>query len=280
MVSIWNQIPPLDIGGFAPKSDIPPCCIHGGAVLLYKLQNRLFERNCGDDYRMRPIFSNPQPKREPEVFCTSCGSCCCNADLRIQPNLCVSVANYPWYSVLPYCRQSFLWFGISQTAANIAGVQTDTGISGFLDTAADKGDTGNKSLDQYSTGRITEWLMYAKDLNLLGHEEVPVIYNESIKQYISTTHMAILQIAYESGIIAGVCYLLLNLISGFSMIGFAWKFRKEQYALMPIVVTVTFGVVSILSSSSNAFLHLVTFYYYCVLFPVMVRQPVQEGEKE
>lgn len=167
-----------------------------------------------------------------------------------------------------------------QTAANIAGVQTDTGISGFLDTAADKGDTGNKSLDQYSTGRITEWLMYAKDLNLLGHEEVPVIYNESIKQYISTTHMAILQIAYESGIIAGVCYLLLNLISGFSMIGFAWKFRKEQYALMPIVVTVTFGVVSILSSSSNAFLHLVTFYYYCVLFPVMVRQPVQEGEKE
>ena len=73
---------------------------------------------------------------------------------------------------------------------------------------------------------------------------------------------------------------LLNLISGFSMIGFAWRFRKEQYALMPIVVTVTFGVVSILSSSSNAFLHLVTFYYYCVLFPVMVRQPVQEGEKE
>ena len=29
MVSIWNQIPPLDIGGFSPTSDIPPCCSHG-----------------------------------------------------------------------------------------------------------------------------------------------------------------------------------------------------------------------------------------------------------
>ena len=92
--------------------------------------------------------------------------------------------------------------------------------------------------------------------------------------------MNILQIAYESGVFAGVFYFLVNLLSGILTIWFAWKFRNEKYAVLPLVVTVVFGVGSLLSASSLAMGYLITFYYYCMLFPVMVCQPAVSDKKE
>lgn len=155
-----------------------------------------------------------------------------------------------------------------------------SGIESFHSVAKKKGETAGKSFDDISTGRLTLWKFYASDLNLFGHASVPTVFVPLTGQTIGTPHMSILQFAYESGAFAGIFYFLLNLLSGLLTIGFAWKFRKEKYAVMPLVVTVVFGVGSLLSASTSALVYIITFYYYCVLFPVMVHQPAEEGEKE
>jgi hypothetical protein len=95
--------------------------------------------------------------------------------------------------------------------------------------------------------------------------------------------MTILQVGYESGLPAGILYLLLNLASGIYTIIFAWKNRKEKYALMPLMITVTFGALSMLGSCRVAFWHWTTFMYYLVLFPIMAAVPekpaLSDGEE-
>ena len=162
----------------------------------------------------------------------------------------------------------------SETAMAVKnGDSVPSGISGFQNVAQQKGETEDKSLDDISTGRITLWKFYASDLNLFGHASVPTVYVPLTGQTIGSSHMNCLQFAYESGLFAGVFYLLLNLISGILTIWFAWKYRKEKYAVMPLAVTVVFGVGSMLSTCTLALGYLITFYYYCVLFPIMVHQP-------
>ena len=168
----------------------------------------------------------------------------------------------------------------AQTPTKGATEPEFSGIEGFRNVAKKKGETAGKSFDDISTGRLTLWTFYASDLNLFGHASVPTVFVPLTGQTIGTPHMVILQFAYESGAFAGIFYFLLNLLSGLLTIGFAWKFRKEKYAVMPLVVTVVFGVGSLLSASTSALLYIITFYYYCVLFPVMVYQPVLENEKE
>lgn len=144
--------------------------------------------------------------------------------------------------------------------------------SSFKDMTDKKNDTTDKSLDKLSTGRLTVWRLYATQLNLFGHESVPPVYVDSLHRDISTTHMTALQIGYESGIIAGVLYLLFNLGTGVVTILFAWRYRSEQYAIFPLVVTAAFGVLSMLGSCSVVFWHYTTLMYYLVQFPIMTRE--------
>ena len=155
-----------------------------------------------------------------------------------------------------------------------------SGIESFHSVAKKKGEMAGKSFDDISTGRLTLWIFYASDLNLFGHASVPTVFVPLTGQTIETSHMNILQFAYESGALAGIFYFLLNLLSGLLTIGFAWKFRGEKYAIMPLVVTVVFGIGSLLSASTSALVYIITFYYYCVLFPVMASKPEEEAEKE
>lgn len=139
-----------------------------------------------------------------------------------------------------------------------------------------KTDHSNKTLDQYSTGRLSIWKAYASNLNLLGHASTEPIYVDMLYKNIRSTHMTILQVAYDSGIIAGVLYLLLNLGTGIGGIWFAWNHRKEPYALVPLMFTLVFGVLSVLGSCGVSFWYPTTFFYYLVLFPIITSLPEQK----
>ena len=141
-----------------------------------------------------------------------------------------------------------------------------------------KNETENKTIDDISTGRLTLWKAYTSDLNLFGHATVPTVYVPLTGQTISSTHMTCLQFAYESGIFAGAFYLLMNILSGLLAIWFAWKFRAEKYAILPLAVTIIFGVGSMLSTCTLVFGQIITFTYYCVLFPLVIRHPVEKEE--
>lgn len=147
------------------------------------------------------------------------------------------------------------------------------GLSGFQNVSKDKTSTGDKDMDQYSTGRISIWKKYASELNWLGHESVPKISSPESNIVISTTHMTILEIAYESGIPAGILYLAFNILSGVTAIWFAWKNKDEKYALMPLVITLVFGVLSMLGSCNVSLWFLTTLYYYLTSFPIIAYLP-------
>ena len=150
-------------------------------------------------------------------------------------------------------------------------------ISGFNTIADQKGSVGDKTMDQYSTGRISIWMTYVQDLNWLGHAEMPKIYIDMLYKSISTAHMTILQVAYESGIPAGIFYFLLNIGSGLAAIWFAWRNRGEKFALMPLMITLGFGVLSMLGSCNVSFWYMTTLYYYLVQFPIIASCSAGEG---
>lgn len=151
--------------------------------------------------------------------------------------------------------------------------------SGFNTVTDQKSSTENKTMDQYSTGRISIWKAYAKDLNWTGHASTPKVYIDWMYKEISTTHMTILQVAYESGIPAGIFYFLLNMGTGFVSIWFVWKNRKERYAAMPLMITLVFGVMSMLGSCGVSLWYMTTLYYYLVQFPILAYSP-EDGEEK
>lgn len=143
------------------------------------------------------------------------------------------------------------------------------GMESFEDLSEEKNDTTNKTADQFSTGRLSVWKAYLEKLTLFGVEEKEPVYIDILYRSINTTHMTILEIAYESGIFAGVFYFAVNILSGILAIVYAWKKRGEAYSLMPLMVILTFGVDSVLRTNNISFNYMTTFYYYLILFPLM-----------
>lgn len=161
---------------------------------------------------------------------------------------------------------------------NNSGESDFFGNEGFQGVNEHKFDT-NKSLDKFSTGRISVWKAYAKDLNFKGHSTTPTVYIDFLsKKDISSTHMTILQVAYESGVLSGISYFLFNIASGILSFIFAIKHRKEKYALLPLAVTLVFGVISLLASNRVAFYNCNTLMYYILLFPIMTCDKTNEKQ--
>lgn len=157
---------------------------------------------------------------------------------------------------------------------------TEDAVSGDLvlnlDAVSDLNDNKfailDKSLDRISTGRISIWKAFGAELNLLGHPDGDSYYISILGREIFTTHNTILQFGYESGIPAGVLYLLFNLFTGVASIAYARRYRKERFSMLPFAVTLTFGFMSLLSSLGVSFYYMITLYYYLVQFPLMVKQ--------
>ncbi len=144
--------------------------------------------------------------------------------------------------------------------------------SGYIQVNKDKLDATDKTADGFSTGRLSVWKAYAKDLNLFGHESIPEVYVSSIfYKNIRSTHMTLLQIAYESGIFAAVCYLALNIASGIFALIYGFKHKAERYALFPLIIITSFGALYLLESCRVAFWYYNTLMYYLAMFPLMTK---------
>lgn len=148
------------------------------------------------------------------------------------------------------------------------------GTESYDDFNDGKSNMEGKDLDRYSSGRLSIWKQYGSELNLLGHEEVPTIIilnGDGMETEIHSTHMTIMEVAYECGIPAGVLFLILNIMSGILAIVYAWKNSAEKYALFPLMVILAFGVCSVFTAINGSFAYISTLYYYLAMFPLMVK---------
>lgn len=152
------------------------------------------------------------------------------------------------------------------------------------DLINDRFDTDGKNLSQFSTGRIQIWKGYAAQLNLFGHPDsgtVSFFVGDTEKIY-HTTHMTILQIAYENGIIAGALYLLFNLTAGIYSLIHALRHKNDPYAIVPLLISLAYGVYSLLANTVSSFWYICTLMYYLAQSPIMVKSQVslEAGETD
>ena len=89
---------------------------------------------------------------------------------------------------------------------------------------------------------------------------------------INTAHMTILQFGYENGIPAGLFYLAFNLIAGVYSVIHALRNKKDPWSMIPLMITIAYGVHSLLASTAVSFWYMSTFLYYLVQFPLLVKK--------
>lgn len=132
-----------------------------------------------------------------------------------------------------------------------------------------KNDTEGKTLDDVSTGRLSIWKEFAKHVRLFGVEEFSGYYVESQGQSFNTAHNTPLEYAVHSGLICAVCYFLFNLLAGLKSIRFALWNRMDGYELLPFVITIAFGIISMLASLKTPFYYMISMYYFFAQAPLM-----------
>lgn len=112
----------------------------------------------------------------------------------------------------------------------------------LLDALNDYVDESNK-WDVISNGRITIYKTYLSELNMIGHDVQPALPNGEIALH---AHNAYLQVAYDSGIPAGVLFAAF-IIGGFGC-GIIFCKRNEKVqplALVPFAIIVGFMVAGV-----------------------------------
>lgn len=145
-----------------------------------------------------------------------------------------------------------------------------------LDKINDRFDTEGLDANEISSGRLHIWEGYLQKLNLMGHPDSGTVVPEGSKKEFHSAHMTVLQIAYENGAVAGVLYLAFNLIAGIYAICYALRNAKSPYGALPLMITVTYAVYSLLASTVTSFLYITTFVYYLVQFPILTEHTAGE----
>lgn len=140
--------------------------------------------------------------------------------------------------------------------------------------------TTKRSLNSLTTGRWYIWKAYVARLNWTGHTSERFTYYRGPEyEYLGdrvmaenpSAHMTILQFAYSNGVLAGLCFLLINLIAGIKSILYTLQHGKEPYGFFPVVLAAAFVLSSLFESKTSPISDIDTFYYLASLVPLTVK---------
>lgn len=131
----------------------------------------------------------------------------------------------------------------------------------------------DRSFEQVSSRRNTIWAAYLKNIGFWGHSLEERFTYECRGQIVEngTAHMTILEYAYKFGTLSGVFLLAFNLIAGIKSIFYAVRKPKDRWTLMPLMMSLAFGVTSMVASVVSPFLYVITLFYFFVQTPLVIR---------
>lgn len=142
------------------------------------------------------------------------------------------------------------------------------GLGGFLKTNNEKLSADGKTIDDFSSYRVTIWKLYIEKLNLLGNSpDVEIKRYEDGISY--TAHNIWLEYSFQSGLPCGIAYLIFNILAGVLSIGYAWNHKGEKYSLLPLTMAIGYGVIAVLSSVNTPFMYICTMYYMFAQGPIV-----------
>lgn len=133
--------------------------------------------------------------------------------------------------------------------------------------------TEGKDVETISSGRIDIWKGYLSHLRLTGHakSDTFTIVIEGREYTNGIAHMMILDYAYQFGILAGLSFFGINLIAGIKSILYALKRgEREIITLFPFMISIAYGVISLLSHISSFAVPL-GLYYFLAQAPLVKR---------
>lgn len=110
-----------------------------------------------------------------------------------------------------------------------------------------KSQSGRYSFNDFTSGRISIWLEYLKQINLLGHSKLPVINGVS-----TFAHNSLLKIIYKYGFLAGILVLIL-LVEILSSVVKIWKTRTKSASFFLVVGILAAYVIPVSLESINEY---------------------------
>lgn len=134
---------------------------------------------------------------------------------------------------------------LDEVSLLLASADTETVVSGDA-SAVSRSNPGEEEAD-YSNGRLDIFRSYIRHWNFTGHDTMGVeLPDGSLGVHAHNTY---LQVIHDNGLITGLVFLLVGLISVIQMFRYAWMnlCRKNQeeadlYAALPLAIMVTFAV--------------------------------------
>ena len=130
----------------------------------------------------------------------------------------------------------------------------------------------NRDLNTLSSGRITLWSEYISRLNLLGNNGNEFIYLDGRKIY--GAHNAPLEIAFRSGIVNGIIFFIIEIIT--VMTALKYVFRKRNIKCVHIFSTMCIGayfIYSLLELVTLPFKTLPVLLYFIAIGPLFFKPP-------
>lgn len=137
-------------------------------------------------------------------------------------------------------------------------------VSGYLNRVEGK-DKAAPGINNYSSGRIGIWKEAISKLRLSGNPSRNHIVTDRNGDMGNNAHNVFIQFAYDNGIIAGVCFIILVLSSLITIVRgcFAGGKHKELYIII-LLVSVSYLCEAIVTSVNLPFLYVVSFVYYFI----------------
>lgn len=102
------------------------------------------------------------------------------------------------------------------------------------------------ALNNITAGRVELWRIYLREVDFLGHDTSTVVLDSTGTEVKLSSHFTVIQFSYQYGVLAGVFFLLLNILAGLSSIRFADTRQDIKYRLFPFAIAITFGAESVM----------------------------------
>ena len=102
-------------------------------------------------------------------------------------------------------------------------------------------DGSNESSSEISNGRIAIYKLYLSRLNWIGHDSMIITIGDIIYAH---AHNSFIQIAYDHGILCGIAFILLGIVTLARSMMYAKKHYKSDgpVVLMPVMALVAFSI--------------------------------------
>ena len=141
-------------------------------------------------------------------------------------------------------------------------------LQDILDRQEERVNTGG-DLDTITSGRVSLWKAYAKELQFLGHREDHQVLGANGKPIKMSSHLTLLQISYEYGALTGVFYLIFNLFAGVLSLIFAIKNKMKGYSAFPVMIAIGYAVVYMVEWVFSPISGVMSFAYIIMQVPFM-----------